>query len=224
MLRLADRADPLLGRPLAIYRGVTSENTTLLEVVYLVVGKMTARLAQVRSGDTLNIWGPLGNGFNYAQDEQTIMVAGGIGQTPFLMLAEQLKVRTLLYGARSADRIAGLNDFRKLGVDVRIATDDGSLGYCGPITDLIADAIVPGQTTKIICCGPKPMLKAAFQVARKRGIPCDVSLENPMGCGLGICFGCVVPYRDSSSPTASIDYKRTCIDGPAFDAYRLLWD
>lgn len=224
MFRLADHADPLLGRPLAVYRTTAREHSTLVEAVYLVVGKMTSRLSQVRPGDTLELWAPLGRPFRVRPEEHTIMVAGGIGQTPFLMLAARLRNRTLLYGAKTVGRIACLDDFRQLGVDVQVATDDGSLGYQGPVTDLIEKNHTPDQPTKILCCGPHPMLKAAFQIAKKLQIPCEVSLETPMSCGLGICYGCVVPYLSDPSDKSSFDYKRTCVDGPAFDAYRLLWD
>lgn len=245
MLRLAGRSDPLLGRPLAIYRLTRSKHSdndsVLLEVVYIVVGKMTARLAGVRPNEILDIWGPLGQGFKVCPDEHTIMVAGGIGQTPFLMHAANLSQssypskKTLLYGARSANRLACIEDFERTGIEVKIATDDGSRGYHGSVTDLIHEVYRAGEPTRLICCGPHPMLKAAFGIARTLGLPCEVSLETPMGCGLGICYGCVVRYRNEdedhpqnrdypSQEASNWDYKRTCIDGPAFDAYRLDWD
>lgn len=224
MLRLAAGNDPLLGRPLAIYRLIRSEKSTLLEVVYIVVGKMTQRLTAVQSGEILSLWAPLGQGFEVYPDQHTIMVAGGIGQTPFLMHAGQLSHRTLIYGARNKNRLACVEDFEQAGIDVKIATDDGSFGYHGPVTDLIQKAYNPGEATRLICCGPHPMLKAAFRVAQKLGLPCEVSLETPMGCGLGICFGCVVRCKNDETNPDIWDYKRTCIDGPAFDAYRLYWD
>ncbi len=223
MLRLPHRADPLLGRPLAIYRVENEGDGILLEVVYIVVGKMTARLAEIRPGEMLTLWAPLGNGFPDFKAEHTIMVAGGIGQTPFFMLADELldSRRTLLYGARHQGRMACVEDFERILVDVRLATDDGSAGYHGLVTDLIEKVYEPGESTQILCCGPHPMLRAAFQVVQKLELPCSVSLETPMGCGLGICYGCVVPYRSEGDD--EWDYRRTCIDGPVFDAYRLRW-
>jgi dihydroorotate dehydrogenase electron transfer subunit len=208
---------------LAIYRLTRSSTTTRFEFVYLVVGKMTTRLAETRQNDSLEIWGPLGNGFKMDDGRHHILVAGGIGQTPFLMLAEKQPNSTLLYGARTEERIACMEDFEQLGVDVRLATDDGSRGHHGAVTELISTVYRPGEPTKIIACGPKPMLQAAFRVAESLGLPCDVSLESPMSCGLGICFGCVVEYRSEENPNEG-DYRRTCVDGPAFDAYRLKWD
>ena len=225
MLRLPDRSDPLLGRPLAVYR-TGSEGS--LEVVYLVVGKMTARLAELPAGAPVDIWGPLGNGFEAAGYDQIIMVAGGIGQTPFLMLTKQWVEQhgpgsaTLLFGVRSKDRICCVDDFREAGAKVLLATDDGSEGYHGPVTQLLPKVFSEANSTinrtKVLCCGPLPMLRSAFLECQKLGLPCDVSLESPMACGLGICFSCVVEYRRDDS---NYEYVRTCSEGPVFDAYRL---
>jgi dihydroorotate dehydrogenase electron transfer subunit len=244
MLRLPNRTDPLLGRPFAVYRVSKTEQETILEIIYLTVGKMTERLALLRSGDSLDFWTPLGNGFSPTKAKHLIMVAGGIGQTPFLMFAEkycQTDSRcTLLYGTRNVNRAICMEDFKKLGVDVHLATDDGSAGYHGSVTDLISKVYQRGESTQIFCCGPRPMLHSAFQIARQLNLPCEVSLETSMSCGLGICFGCVVQCRcekdkesvlkiDSKTETEietdkeNIDYWRTCIDGPVFDAYRLCW-
>ncbi|MDR2441191.1 MAG: dihydroorotate dehydrogenase electron transfer subunit [Planctomycetaceae bacterium] len=243
MLRLPNHTDPLLGRPFAVYR--VSGN--VLEVIYLAVGKMTKLLAEMRTGETLNLWTPLGNGFSPINiATHIIMVAGGIGQTPFLMLAEKYVQTdshcTLLYGTRNAERAICMNDFRELGVDIHLATDDGSRnndfgGYHGLVTDLISKVYQPAEPTRILCCGPRPMLQAAFQIARQFNLPCEVSLETSMSCGLGICFGCVVKCRcekenkndyetkltSDKIDNETWDYRRTCIDGPVFDAYRLCW-
>ena len=224
MLRLPNRSDPLLGRPLAIYRA----EPYLIEVVYLTVGKMTHRLAEMKPNDPLEFWMPLGNGFPDNNVQHTIIVAGGIGQTPFLTYCLRVSALSLperislLYGARTASRIACMHDFRQLGIEPIIATDDGSEGYHGVVTDLIEKVYCPDETTQLLCCGPLPMLRSAFLTAQKQGLPCFVSLETPMSCGLGICFGCVVPYRENEN--TDWDYRRTCIDGPVFDAYKLRWD
>ena len=218
MLRLPNSADPLLGRPLALYRAESQR----IEVVYLAIGKMTHRLAGQKPGAPLELWMPLGNGFPENKVQHTIIVAGGIGQPPFLMYCQHRKERiSLLYGTRTASRIACMDDFRQLGIIPNIAADDGSLGYHGFVTDLIEKVYQPGETAQLLCCGPLPMLHSAFLTAQKLALPCFVSLETPMSCGLGICFGCVVPYRENKNSVW--DYRRTCIDGPVFDAYKLCW-
>ncbi|MDR3235065.1 MAG: dihydroorotate dehydrogenase electron transfer subunit [Planctomycetaceae bacterium] len=227
MLRLPKRTDPLLGRPLAVYR--SSEHR--IEALYVTAGKMTHRLAEVKRGELLNLWTPLGNGFPNNDVCHTILVAGGIGQTPFLLFVQQFtrqygveqnkKRLTLLYGAKTQSRIAGMDDFRQLGIEPMIATEDGSLGYSGFVTDLIQRVYGSGETTQVFCCGPMPMLHAAFSVTKNLSLPCYVSLETPMSCGLGICFGCAVKYK-TASDSDDWDYRRTCIDGPVFDAYRLV--
>ncbi|MDR3198990.1 MAG: dihydroorotate dehydrogenase electron transfer subunit [Planctomycetaceae bacterium] len=242
MLRLPNRTDPLLGRPFAVYRVLGN----VLEVIYLVVGKMTEHLAKLRSGDMLDFWVPLGNGFSpVSTPTHIIMVAGGIGQTPFLMLAEKYfrtdSRCTLLYGTRNAKYVIGMDDFRQFDVDIHLATDDGScnegfINYHGPVTDLISKVYRHGEPARIFCCGPRPMLHAAFRIASRFNLPCEVSLETSMSCGLGICFGCVVKCRCEKEKTTdkeidlatkiekeTWDYRRTCIDGPVFDAYRLCW-
>jgi len=216
MLRLPNRTDPLLGRPFALYRA----ESHYVEIVYLAVGKMTWRLAEVKPGETLELWMPLGNGFPQNNVQHTIIVAGGIGHTPFLTYCQNRRERvSFLYGARTADRITCMEDFRQWGIDPVIATDDGSEGVHGRVTDLIEKVYQPGESTQLLCCGPSPMLRSSFLTARKLGLPCFVSLETPMSCGLGICFGCVVPYRENEH--SDWDYRRTCTDGPVFDAYKL---
>ena len=237
MLRLAGCDDPLLGRPLALY------DTTLdpqgrpwaVDVVYLVVGKLTSRLARFTPGQKLDVWGPLGNGFPPQPAERLLMVAGGIGQTPFLALAQEHLGRrtygdparrvtptqqvTLCYGARSAEYLAGVDDFRHLGVDVRISTDDGSAGHHGLVTDLLKAALDESpQDCRIVCCGPERMMAAVAEIAHQRRVPCQVSLETPMACGIGICFSCVAKVRDADG---GWDYRRTCVEGPIFDAARI---
>ncbi len=240
MLRLSGGDDPLLGRPLAMYEVALDKagKPWALDVVYLVVGKMTGRLARLRPGDRLDLWGPLGNGFSVEAVDHLVMVAGGIGQTPFLSLGQEaLGSRsygadaartgragrvTLCYGARSERFLAGIDDFRGAGIDVHVATDDGSAGHHGLVTELIEPAVreVKGSC-RIVCCGPEPMLKAVTQVASQLGVPCQVSLETPMACGMGICFSCVAKIRDRDGDW---DYRRTCVEGPIFDAARIEFD
>ncbi len=241
MVRLAGIDDPLLGRAFAVYDLLADR--TAVDVVYLVHGKLTSALATRQAGDTVEVWGPLGNGFTGEQDGQPldrlILVAGGIGQTPFLacgkealgsesygeagnrqpLRAEQV---TFCYGVRSADLLAGEEDFRSAGIDLRVASDDGSVGHHGLVTDLLKQALeeTDGQRRRVACCGPEPMMEAVAGIAEAAGVRCDVSLETPMACGLGICFSCVAKVKQ---PDGEWDYKRTCVEGPVFDSTKIEW-
>ena len=237
MLRLISGDDPLLGRPFAIYDA--DKTSGRVEVVYAVVGKGTKRLTALRPGDQLRLWGPLGNGWGVAQREKApknlVLVAGGVGNAPFyLFIKEQLEAAkkdpanapkiTYIFGARSAERLSCVEEFRALGVDVRIATEDGSVGTKGFVTDVLPEILpedVDPAEVQLLCCGPSPMLRALAKYSEARGFECWTSLESPMACGLGICFSCVVDWKTDDG---TWDYKRTCVDGPVFDASRLRWD
>jgi dihydroorotate dehydrogenase electron transfer subunit len=240
MLRLSGTSDPLLARPLALYEVVRDAigQPTAIDIVYLVVGKMTARLAECGPGAELDAWGPLGNGFPRLEYEHLIMVAGGIGQTPFLALGQEyLGGRcygdppriganssrvTLCYGVRTAGLAAGVDDFRAADIDVHLSSDDGSLGHHGLVTDLLREALAEtaGLDRLIACCGPEPMMEAVAEICAAAGAPCLVSLETPMACGIGICFSCVAKVRQADG---TWDYKRTCVEGPIFDAEKIAW-
>jgi dihydroorotate dehydrogenase electron transfer subunit len=239
MLRMAGVDDPLLGRPLALYDTVPDEQgrPAGLDVVYLVVGKLTRRLASIARGQQLEVWGPLGNGFPPQPAERLLMVAGGIGQTPFLALAQEYLGRrrygapprevpransvTLCYGARNRDYLAGVEDFQRLGVSVQISTDDGSAGRHGLVTDLLRQALSQGKDAcRVVCCGPERMMEAVAKITREADVPCQLSLETPMACGIGICFSCVAKVRE---PAGGWDYRRTCVEGPVFDAASIVF-
>lgn len=247
MLRLAGANDPLLGRPLALYETSfddagspgSGQDAVALDVVYLVVGKLTSRLARLTAGAELEIWGPLGHPFVPPDADHLVMVAGGIGQTPFLALAQECLGRrtygtrpaperpvsevTFCYGARSADLLAGVEDFRQAGVDVKVSTDDGLAGHHGLVTDLLTEVLSQHSDQKlhVVCCGPEPMMAAVARITAERGVSCDVSLETPMACGIGICFSCVAKVRMNGDEW---DYRRTCVEGPVFDARQVLFD
>ncbi|MCG8449113.1 MAG: dihydroorotate dehydrogenase electron transfer subunit [Pirellulales bacterium] len=240
MIRLPGCDDPLLARPFALYDTVLDRTgrPVGIDVVYLVIGKMTSRLALCQTGDPLDVWGPLGNGFSPDPVEHLIMVAGGIGQTPFLALGrqflggrryglQQTKVQasssvTLCYGVRSKDLLAGAEDFRDCGIDLHVSSDDGSVGHHGLVTELLQQVLAEKPTTasRIACCGPEPMMEAVAEIAAQQDVCCEVSLETPMACGIGICFSCVVK---TLQPNGDWDYKRTCVDGPVFDARNIVW-
>jgi dihydroorotate dehydrogenase electron transfer subunit len=234
MLRLPKSTDPLLGRPFALYDTLFDErgHPIGIDVVYLVVGKLTGLMADMKAGDAIDVWGPLGNGFpEPLGDGHVALVAGGIGQTPFLAhIRELLGTRgyggmtakkrvqkvSLYYGVRSADLAAGVEDFQSAGATVHLASNDGSVGHHGFVTDLLARHEAPQH---LFGCGPEPMLHALARQAAERNIPCHLSLETPMACGVGICFSCVTPVKTDGG----WDYKRVCLDGPVFDAKCLHW-
>jgi dihydroorotate dehydrogenase electron transfer subunit len=229
MLRLPGTTDPLLGRPFALYDTVldAAGQPVGIDIVYLQVGKLTGRLPEVQAGESVEIWGPLGNTLPELQGlDQVTLVAGGIGQTPFLAYVRELlgtrgyggrparravNAVTLCYGVRSADLAAGVEDFRQAGARVMLASDDGSVGERGFVTDLVQGQPKPAH---LVGCGPEPMLHALMRLARDWNVPCHVPLETPMACGVGICFSCVTKVRTADG----WDYRRVCVEGPVFDA------
>jgi dihydroorotate dehydrogenase electron transfer subunit len=235
MLRQPGTTDPLLGRPFALYDTVLDDQgqPVAIDIVYLVVGKLTSLLARLSAGDTLEAWGPLGGGFpQLAGLEHVGLVAGGIGQTPFLAYVRELlggrgyagraarravERVSFYYGVRTADLAAGVDDFCAAGAVVHLATDDGSLGFHGFVTQLLETHEPPQH---LIGCGPEPMMKALAALAQRWAAPCHLSLETPMACGAGICFSCVTRVRTADD----WDYRRVCVDGPVFDAACLVWD
>lgn len=238
MLRIPGN-DPLIGRAFALY-DAASDDAGWLDLVYVVKGKLTTSLARLDAGDELAIWGPLGNGFPTTPAEHLVMVAGGIGQTPFLTLAREAlggqrfgnrpsgyaQRVSFCYGVRSAPLAAGLDQFSEAGCNLLLATEDGSTvprATCltGRVTDAlqqILDSAAP-RNTRVVCCGPEPMMEAVAKQTAEQGFACEVSLETPMACGIGICFTCVAKIGTHED----WDYKRTCVEGPVFDACQVQW-
>jgi dihydroorotate dehydrogenase electron transfer subunit len=227
-------ADPLLRRPFSIFNlpGAGAVEGDVVDIFYKVSGRGTALLAQARPGDTIRCLGPLGNGFapDRPPGSRLLLVAGGIGSASLHPLA--LKERRdggtplVLYGCRTAADLAGIAPTRDAGIECRVATDDGSAGARGLVSELLEEFLAAeGDSARerwVICaCGPTPMMKATAAVAARRGVRCYVSLESPMACGFGVCVGCVVPTREASS--APLAYRRICVEGPVLDAARVIW-
>jgi dihydroorotate dehydrogenase electron transfer subunit len=239
MVRIAGQTDPLIGRALAMYdmHRDAQGQPNAISMVYTVKGKFTQALSQCVAGDRIELWGPLGNAFSSAATDHLILVAGGVGQTPMLTLARAALGKahygesthanpfatrvTLCYGARTQAYLAGVPEFESACSDVRIATEDGSSGHHGRVTDLLQELLSRSNVNcRIACCGPEPMMEAVSHLAHQYQVPCEVSLETPMACGIGICFTCVAKVKQ---PDGSWDYQRTCVEGPVFDSARIVW-
>ncbi len=210
-LRVEEGCEPLLRRPFSAYR----IEKTSIEIVFQVVGRGTAALRRKREGDLLDVLGPLGKPFNTDDPgyDTGVLIGGGLGVAPLPLLTSALKelgkpVLTFL-GARSAAQL--VTDHLE---NLHTATDDGSKGFPGNAVDLASEFLRknPVRRPKIFACGPMPMLRAVASFARASDIPCEVSLEGPMGCGIGICQGCPV---ELAGPERL--YALMCKDGPAFD-------
>jgi dihydroorotate dehydrogenase electron transfer subunit len=231
MLRPARNTDPLLRRPFSIFeilRDQTGEPTGI-SILNKRIGVGTGLIYDAQPGTHVACLGPLGRPFEpVAPPAQAWMVAGGVGLAPFLSLAEALARRgtsaTLFYGARRARDLYYTTAFERLGVRIVAATEDGSLGASGFITGPLNDAFAalgPNESVKLYVCGPTPMMRAVATIADCHGQPCDVSLEQVMGCGLGGCYSCVVLARQVGAPP---HFVRSCLDGPVFDASRIVWE
>ena len=223
-LRCQESLQPLLRRPFSFHR----LNGSSFEILYKIVGQGTNLLAKRRKGDKIDILGPLGKGFVIAhsskliaQRENIILLAGGMGVAPLLALAEALpnkKESIVLIGAKTKKEILCAKEFKKLGARVQLATDDGSLGYKGFITDLFKKILlstIDYKLSTIYACGPKPMLKEIARIGKRLPILAYGSLEENMACGVGACLGCAIQTKEG--------YKRVCKDGPIFNLQEIQW-
>ena len=231
MLKTSGGMDPLLRRPFSLFEILRHQDGSLrgLSIFNKRVGKGTALLYDVEAGARLDCLGPLGRPFEPVDPPaEAWMVAGGVGLAPFVTLGEALIERgtptTLFYGARRAADLHCADVFQRLGVTVIFSTEDGSRGTHGRITaplDAALSNAAASREVRVYACGPTPMMRAVAEVAASYGRRCDVSLEQVMGCGMGGCYSCVVPAIDERGTP---HHTRSCIDGPVFDASRLVWE
>lgn len=218
------RTDPLLPRPMAVYRSTDAGAAAgELEVLYKVVGRGTALLAEAGAGQRLRVVGPLGVGFAVPErDDAAILVGGGTGIASLYELARvasascSVPPRVLLGGRRETD-LMGRQDFAGLDVDLRLATEDGRGGHRGLVTALLESALKEAVGT-VHACGPTPMMRRCAEIAEAHGAACRVSLENGMACGFGVCLGCAVPCADRAG------FALVCRDGPVFDSQAVRWE
>lgn len=215
-IQVSDRIEPLLRRPYSI----SSIHGDECEIMFSLLGKGTHILAQKRPGDTIGVLGPLGNTFGYEKSFSTaIIVAGGIGVAPFPYLTRMLEdkgIPTLTFlGARNSSRVV-----RDGLTNLHVATDDGSEGYHGTVIEALEDYLREHEVENpmLFACGPNPMLQATQSFAHDRGIPCELSLESEMACGIGICQGCPIEHHGGERK-----YTLVCTEGPCFDSQDIIF-
>jgi len=228
MIRVGSESDPFLRRPFSIHR-LISENgqVTGLEILYKIVGRGTQILASRTKGDSVELLGPLGRGFQVPEGlQRAFLVAGGIGVAPLFFLASKLgeggvdlKNCVLFIGGSSRDDLLCLGDFVLAGMEtIQITTDDGSAGEKAFVTAPLDRMVQEARPDIIYACGPLPMLKVVADMSRRHGIACQISIESVMACGMGACLGCAF-WSDEDSR-----YIHACVDGPVVDAARIrLW-
>jgi dihydroorotate dehydrogenase electron transfer subunit len=236
----------LLRRPFSFAEIIAAKDRTFAELLYCVVGPATLRMTTLSSGDPISVIGPLGNGYHVPEGKRNVLlVGGGMGTAPLQHLAQVLTAQrgdvgvVAFAGAKTTDALPFegrldqisqqlgfvLHEFARYGIESPIATDDGSAGYHGLVTDCLLQWLKDSQSRAdemIICaCGPEPMLAAVARIAGEKNIDCQVSLERRMACGIGLCQSCAVECKvDGSSETT---YKMCCEYGPVFDSRDLVF-
>jgi len=230
MICFGENYAPLLRRPFSIYHADTFNGT--VSVLYKARGAFTSGLACKRPGETIELLGALGKPFMppSLSGVQHLLIAGGYGVPPMAFLARELctQIRQngqepdnviIINGARTADLLVGMMELAETGAAVIAVTDDGTQVRQGLVTDVLAEFLdADGLPPIIYACGPMPMIHAVKQLAVSRNIPCQVSVETPMPCGIGRCAGCAVPIKSGSG----MAYALACVDGPVFDAHILI--
>jgi dihydroorotate dehydrogenase electron transfer subunit len=219
------RWDPLLPRPMAIYRELAQGDVAgelRVELLYRVVGRGTALLAEAEAGDSISIVGPLGRGFPVEPGSApAILAGGGSGIASLYELARALiavgRPVVVILGARSEIDLIGRRDFEALDLELICTTEDGSAGVHGRVTDPLADRLAgAGPSATVFAVGPTLMMKACADLAASRSTRCFVSLENPMACGFGVCLGCAAPRAEGG-------FALVCRAGPVFEAQEIDW-
>lgn len=219
MIRSGTGKDPLLRRPFSISQ---TSNNRYFQVLFKVVGRGTSFLSHCREGEFLSVLGPLGHGFHIDCEGQNCLIGGGMGIAPLLFLAKFILRRcptrppVVVLGARNRQELTTLMfDFSQLGLTAHAATDDGSLGHHGVLTDVLKKLDIGKDCTTYVC-GPYPMMSAVHRFCVDRDYACQVSMETSMACGMGACLGCIVPVTKGG-------YGHACTDGPVFESRELVW-
>ena len=222
MLQVSSEPDPLLRRPFAVHNVWSEGKQSGIYVLYDVVGRGTLAMSKIPAGEELSIIGPLGKGFSDCRTGRAILVAGGIGAAPLKFLASKLNsasIEVILFAGARTEGLLHISDFA--GVKkVVLATDDGSKGIRGPVTGALEACLDDNcRDASIYAAGPLPMLRKVKSLASLYDVPCELSLEAFMACGIGACNGCVIKaLGEDDEPT----YIRVCREGPVFDSRRLI--
>lgn len=217
-IRVNENLDPFLRRPISIYN--LDKEKGILEFIFQVKGKGTELLAKKKEGDRIDIIGPLGNGtFKFQEYKNIAVIGGGIGIFPLYELAKQAKnyekkVYTYL-GFRNKDLVTLEKEFEDISTTLTITTDDGSYKNSGFAINYLENDLEKNNIDCIYACGPLPMLKAVKKLAEEKKITCQISLEEKMGCGMGVCLGCAV--RTATSTDDNPQYLHVCKAGPVFN-------
>ena len=243
MLRMLGRSDVLLRRPMSIYnvkatsdparRGSPGDSPAIIQLLYKVVGRGTRLMSELKPGDRVGLLAPLGHGFfeeeylpRAHEADEILHVAGGIGIAALLLPAKRLAEagfrQRLFFGGRTSADLVGVGDFKSLVRATLFATEDGSTGSRGFVTKPVEEYLARHASKKclLMACGPWAMLQATVQLARRYRHSCLVSMENRMGCGLGVCLGCCIRVEGSGHEA----YQRVCTEGPVFWAEKVIWE
>jgi len=214
-IRLTNTIDPLLRRPFSIADCDPAKGT--LTFIYRVVGRGTALMTKLQPGDTINCMGPLGNGFDVTA-KRPLLVGGGMGLAPLLLLARAFCSRpaTILMGGRNEQELFWPNLYATVCQNIHITSDDGSIGHHGFTVDLLPELLKQDKFDAIYACGPHVMLAGVAAIAAQYGVPCQVSLEDYMACGVGACLSC-------TCESTSGKRHKVCTDGPVFRAQEVVW-
>ena len=228
-VRVSSNFSPFLRIPLSICK--TDPAVGTIDLLYEDMGAKSRALSLQQPGCEIAVLGPLGHGFKVPEaGRAAILVGGGIGTPPLLFWGEELRRVSLevalLVGARSANKHLPDNLLNAAAGEIQKATDDGSTGYHGLVTDLLREKLATGKKYTVYTCGPHAMMAAVTAICGEGRVPCQASLEEYMACGFGVCVGCVVevmPAEHASLASPYLQYSRICVDGPVFDAHRVCW-
>jgi len=223
MARVSSHYDPLLRRPFSLH----DCDGERVKIFFKVIGQGTALLAQKKPGEEADLLGPLGNGFSLPAepgDAASILVGGGRGIAPLRFLAQKLRKLEqkviIFYGGKTRHDLPLAQELAAEGFELRLTTEDGSLGFKGLVTELLATELPKLKPGRLYVCGPEAMMHRIAEMSKAYPLPAEFSLEARMGCGFGVCYGCVWPIQR----TSGVEFTRICQEGPVFSGEVIVWE